>query len=172
MKLSIKTLEYEDNPRPWEFHIPPRELNLSPFKDSRPFIKSLTVERSSQSSANTPGTSDDPVFTLMFQNQAMPYNRAMNTSQSGRYLHFNISSLRFPNRRPSDTGDYISKILKAGIRINERIYWFYGHSNSHLRARSCILMSADNAEVVYGIVMDMGNFRAIKTAAKCEFIQF
>lgn len=190
-KLTVKRLEWEDNPH-WDLRIDPKELIRSPFKDPRPFIKTLSIERglhsppperpgpaiasSSQSGARTQHpsqtqtqTPDDPVFTLTFQTQALPNNRAMSAAHAPRFLHLNVSALRFPNRRPSDTGDYISKILKAGIRINSVTYWFFGHSNSHLRARSCILMSAESAQEIYEMVTSMGNFQSIKTVAKCEF---
>ncbi|KAF8310103.1 RdRP-domain-containing protein [Clavulina sp. PMI_390] len=180
-KIKVKTLSFGD--QNWDLDIRLNDFNRAPRRSTGPFLRALSIEKrenvkqTSAQSAPAPAASgaanrpaeehpDDPIFDLVFQTQALPLNRAMSPTLAPRLIHLNIAALRWPNKRPSETGDYLVKILKAGIKINGSSYWFFGHSNSHLRARSCILMSADRPETVHNFVLGMGDFQRIRTAAK------
>ena len=64
-----------------------------------------------------------------------------------------------------ETADYIVRLLKSGIELNGVHYNFYGHSNSQLKSRSCLLFAASKAEIVLK-VNALGDFSKMKTVAK------
>ena len=63
------------------------------------------------------------------------------------------------------SADYIIRLLQAGVNINRVHYYFYGHSNSQLKSRSCFLL-AESVEEISRKVEQMGDFPKIKTVAK------
>jgi hypothetical protein len=69
---------------------------------------------------------------------------------------------------PSDTANYIAKILKTGIAINDQEYNFYGHSNNQLQSRSCYLFAASKHTIERQIdaMADMSKFRSVAKKVK------
>jgi RNA dependent RNA polymerase len=66
---------------------------------------------------------------------------------------------------PRESADYIIRLLKSGIELNGVHYNFYGHSNSQLKSRSCLLFAASRAEIALK-VNALGDFSKMKTVAK------
>ncbi|PVG01695.1 RdRP-domain-containing protein [Serendipita vermifera] len=95
-----------------------------------------------------------------------PSNRILQTDDKNLFILASFGALRFPDVYPSVNIDYIKRVLKSGVHINGRHFWFYGHSNSQLRSRSCFLREAANEEILHRKVLAMGNFESIKSPAK------
>ncbi|KAF4959413.1 hypothetical protein FSARC_10738 [Fusarium sarcochroum] len=68
-------------------------------------------------------------------------------------------------RTGKEVSDYSIKCLRAGIKLNDVHYNFYGHSNSQLKSRSCFLM-AELKENISTKVEAMGDFTKMKTVGK------
>lgn len=146
--------------REWDIRVPRGVIDIPARPSDQPTIKALAIKKKS-----------DGTFCLELRSQPLPKNRALTASQRHLYLNLSVEALRFegPDLRPSDTGEYLARIVKAGIRLNGLRYWFFGHSNSNLKSRSCILMHAADIQTVDRLVSSMGNFGSIKTASKCKF---
>ncbi|KAL1647121.1 hypothetical protein SLS58_002892 [Diplodia intermedia] len=106
----------------------------------------------------------------------MPPNRITKSSPLDRFLFLSLSDFRIV--RPSkvdpekmegvpakETADYISRLLKSGITLNGVHYNFYGHSNSQLKTRSCVLF-ADTKAAIHNRIESLGDFSKIKTVGK------
>lgn len=147
--------------REWDIRVPRGAIDMPARPGDQPTIKSLTIKKR-----------NDGGFSLELRYQPLPKNRALVVPQRNLYLNLSVEALRFegPELKPSDTGEYVARIVKAGIRLNGLKYWFFGHSNSNLKSRSCILMHAPDVQTVDRLVSGMGNFGSIKTAAKCELL--
>jgi hypothetical protein len=75
-----------------------------------------------------------------------------------------------PGERPClaparDSADYIARLLKTGIVLNGIRYYFFGHSNSQLKSRSCFMFAATKEEIS-AKVKDMGDFSKLKSVGK------
>ncbi|KAK1657950.1 RNA-dependent RNA polymerase [Colletotrichum godetiae] len=66
---------------------------------------------------------------------------------------------------PRECSDYIVRLLRAGLSINGTLYNFFGHSNSQLKSRTCLLLAATKAEISR-TVDAMGDFSKMKTVQK------
>lgn len=152
----IQTLSIDDER--WDIQVPNHVFSF--FRRSTDKIKGLAITKG-----------NDGSFSVLLKSQPIPKNRALDASRCHLYLNLSVEALRFegPDRKPSDTGEYLAKIIKKGIRINGSTYWFFGHSNSNLGSRSCILMNATSMEEVGRVVSAMGNFNSIKPAGKCKY---
>lgn len=64
-----------------------------------------------------------------------------------------------------ESSDYIVRLLRAGIHLNDIHYNFYGHSNSQLKSRTCFLFAAPAPEVEK-LIEGLGDFTKVKTVAK------
>ena len=64
-----------------------------------------------------------------------------------------------------ESSEYIVRLLRAGIYLNDVHYNFYGHSNSQLKSRTCFLFAAPAPEVSK-LVESLGEFTKMKTVAK------
>jgi hypothetical protein len=101
-----------------------------------------------------------------------PSNRILQTDNKELFILVSFGSLRFPDVYPSVNIEYIKRVLKAGLHINGRHFWFYGHSNSQLRSRSCFFREAANEDILHRKILAMGNFESIKSPAKRAGISF
>lgn len=63
--------------------------------------------------------------------------RAMKDEVLSRFLLVSFKRLQFSSHKR--TSKYITEVLCRGITINGAIYHFYGHSNSQLKSRSCLM---------------------------------
>lgn len=97
-------------------------------------------------------------------------NRAISDKPLSHFIHFTCANFRLQTEdgKPAtfrESSDYLSRLLKTGIRLNGIHYSFYGHSNSQLKSRSCFLR-AGTQEEVDKTVESLGNFTTMKTVAK------
>ncbi|CAG8588919.1 9251_t:CDS:1 [Acaulospora colombiana] len=104
--------------------------------------------------------------SITLDSSQFPSNRILQTDDKNLFILASFEALRFPDVYPSVNVDYIKRVLKAGVHINGRHFWFYGHSNSQLRSRSCFLREAADEEVLHRKILAMGNFNSIKSPAK------
>ncbi|KAL4784135.1 RNA dependent RNA polymerase-domain-containing protein [Aspergillus varians] len=103
----------------------------------------------------------------------MEPNRATTAQSLDHLLHFSFADFRLGRWEEGkwqtftarETGDYLVRLLKEGIKLNGILYSFYGHSSSQLRSRSCYLLRGSKDEVAQ-LVESLGNFSKIKTVAK------
>lgn len=73
---------------------------------------------------------------------------------------------QFPQRAPpKESADYILRFLRSGVILNDIQYNFYGHSNSNLQTKTCILLAGSKDEISAKIE-GLGDFSKIKTVAK------
>ena len=106
---------------------------------------------------------------IVIRLEAFPSNRVLQTDDKDLFVLASFSALRFKDVSPSVNINYIKRFLKSGLGLNGKHYWFYGHSNSQLRSRSCFLRKAENELVLHTRIMSLGDFGSIKSAAKCKY---
>jgi hypothetical protein len=113
---------------------------------------------------------------IVLRYERSPNNRITRTEPLDKLLLLSFADLRlrWPGLEPSDPsrpattkehGDYITRILIGGIKLNNVQYNFFGHSNSQLKSRSCFMYAASKAEIASKIEA-MGNFTQLKSVAK------
>ena len=98
--------------------------------------------------------------------EEFPSNRVLQVDDQNLYVLASFAALRFKDHPPADNINYIKRFLKKGLILNGRHFWFYGHSNSQLRSRSCFLREGANEDELHARVLAMGDFKSIKSAAK------
>jgi len=105
-----------------------------------------------------------------------PSNRAIRGEPLDRLILISFADfrLRWPSSsvdglsRPAtgkENGDYITRMLVTGIAINGVHYFFYGHSGSQLKSRSCFLYAGSKNEISAKIEA-IGDLSKLKSAAK------
>ena len=154
----------------WVYAVPtlPRSLLLNPQR----LLKSVTV------------TSNASKQSIDLRLSKTPINRALANEALDRFLSISFNDFRLyypPNtalqskdaqdatqhlqRAPSkESADYIIRLLRSGIVLNGVRYHFYGHSNSQLKSRTCVLFAGSKDEIS-GKIESFGDF-ASKTVAK------
>jgi hypothetical protein len=150
----------------WSYHIP--NLPLPSTINSEGLIKSITVVANSSKQQ----------IALRFQPVSL--NRAINADPLDRFIIISFSDFRPRVPQSTTTGenstetslataresaDYVVKLLRSGITLNEVHYNFYGHSNSQLKSRTCFLYAAPRPETSKK-VDSLGDFTKMKTVAK------
>jgi RNA dependent RNA polymerase len=148
----------------WAFNLTPSALRPPPKQTNRsPKIKSLTVVKNQ-------GT--DPLTCRLdfdYSKESLPTNRVLKEAEADRYVHLSVADLRFPDMKISDAGDFLAEIIWNGIKLNNETYYFFGHSNSQLKSRSCTLIRAHSNAQVEEAIMALGEFEKINTAAKRQY---
>ncbi|KAF6806066.1 hypothetical protein CPLU01_15933 [Colletotrichum plurivorum] len=66
---------------------------------------------------------------------------------------------------PRECTDYTVRLLRSGVCINGVLYNFFGHSNSQLKSRTCLLFAASKEEIKKAVDA-MGDFDKMKTVQK------
>ena len=149
----------------WSYYVSklPHPSTLGPQK----LIKSISVVSNNEKQQ----------ITLRFK--ASSSNRAVSFYELDRFISISFADFRLQvlmqssggeNRetKPAtarESSDYIVKILRAGIILNDVEYNFYGHSNSQLKSRTCFLF-ADSKLNIRRMVESLGDFSKMKTVAK------
>lgn len=146
----------------WDFFVP----NLPTVQQTNQagLIKCISV-KSSQ---------DKQQITLRFEKT--PSNRVTNGDVLDQFvlLSFTDFRLQWPGvvageaPRPAtgrENGDWITRMLTTGIRINGIAYHFFGHSNSQLKSRSCFLYAASK-EQISAKIEAMGDLSKLKSVGK------
>jgi regulator of nonsense transcripts 1 len=98
----------------WQFSLPPEILN--PPRTRPNWGKSIRF------------TTKEIVFEIA----QLPSNRILHDDDPSMFILASFAELRFPDGGPNVTTDYISRLMKAGLFLNNIQYRFYHHSNSQL----------------------------------------
>lgn len=121
-------------------------------------------------------TSSDLKQQVLLRLDRPPSNRAIHgvlldrvilVSFANFRLRWPSSSLEGSSRLATgkENGDYITRLLVGGIEINSTQYYFFGHSNSQLKTRSCFMYAASKEEIS-AKVEAMGDFSKLKSVGK------
>ena len=105
-----------------------------------------------------------------------PSNRVTWSEPLDRFILLAVEGFKFevpssaPDAEPQystskESSEYVCRLLVSGIRINGQQYYFFGHSNSQLKSRSCFLYAASKEEIARKIEA-MGDFSKLKSVAK------
>ena len=170
--VRILTFTLQDTFRPkdseWSFSI--SNLPSPSTLISLGFMKSVSVVSNA--------TTENMIlrFVKLSPNRAMPKDladRFMSISFADFRLRYRsdnhtvdgeaVSESAFATSREST--DYVVRLLETGLIINGVTYHFYGHSNSQLKSRTCVLFAASKDEISNKID-GMGGFDKMKTVAK------
>ena len=152
----------------WSYLVP--NLPTSSKLDSQRLVKSISVV-SNPTQRN---------ITLRFTKASA--NRATAADPLHQFVSISFADfrLRYPSHEPSANGneglsstpatakesaDYVTRLLQCGLSINGVAYHFYGHSNSQLKSRSCILYAASKDAIAHK-VENLGDFSKMKSVAK------
>jgi hypothetical protein len=161
------SIQLED--REWSYHVSdlPRPSTLN----SQQLMKSITLQSSSTKQQ------------ILLRIQPTSLNRAISADPFDCFLLISFADfrLRVPqppttdggsksdfNTKPAtarESADYIVRLLRSGVTLNEVRYHFYGHSNSQLKSRTCFLYAASKADIS-SKVESLGDFTKMKTVAK------
>jgi hypothetical protein len=113
-------------------------------------------------------------FVLRFE--SAPSNRVTCKEPLDKLLLVSLANfrLRWPAISPDapprlatgrENGDYITRLLTTGVRLNGIHYHFFGHSNNQLKSRSCFLYAASKEEISVKIEA-MGDLSKLKSVGK------
>ncbi|RPA82103.1 RdRP-domain-containing protein [Ascobolus immersus RN42] len=168
-KFKITLPAFHPDDKEWSFLIP--NLPKEPQTGLSGYIKTITAisTRTTQS--------------LELRYEKAPDNRVIDKTEVHKYLLISFANFRLqlppkitgdPNAPPiteteqasaKDSGDYIVRILRAGVKINGIVYNFLGHSSSQLKSKTTFLYAAPKG-VITQKIEGLGEFGSIKTVAK------
>lgn len=154
----------------WSYTVP--NLPRAPVLDSQGLIKSIAV------------VSNNSKQHIILRFTKVSANRAIANEPLSSFISISFSDFRLrffnpelsQNQDPGVNGptlpttakesaDYMVRLLRSGLTLNGVHYNFYGHSNSQLKSRTCILF-ADSRDAITCKVENLGEFSKIKTVAK------
>ena len=116
-----------DNPpvdqKEWKFFVPPDQLELRrPVKASgRIYGKRITFTATA----------------ITLEIGELSNNRILQDDDPSKFIAVSFGGLRFPDSFLRVTGEYIQRLMEAGLYLNDIQYRFYHHSNSQL-VSSCV----------------------------------
>ena len=119
--IDMKTILLE-NPLPdqkeWRFHVPQDRLERQrPLKASgKVFGKRITFTATA----------------ITLEISELPNNRILQDDDPAKFIAVSFGGLRFPDSFLRVTGEYIQRLMEAGLYLNDLQYRFYHHSNSQL----------------------------------------
>jgi regulator of nonsense transcripts 1 len=76
---------------------------------------------------------------ITFEMTELPHNRVLHGDDPAKFILLSFGDLRFPEANLRATSDYIARLMKAGLFLNNIQYRFYHHSNSQL---VCLLLTS------------------------------
>ncbi|KAJ6509835.1 RNA-directed RNA polymerase [Mycena vulgaris] len=135
----------------WRFFVPQQAL-LPPRNAREPLLFGKFIKFTAEA--------------ITFEMQKLPSNRILQSDDRSKFILLSFGGLRFPETPIKATGDYISRLLKAGLFLNGIQYRFYHHSNSQLRSRSCFLREAQADAELDERIYRLGDFQKLMSAAK------
>lgn len=97
---------------------------------------------------------------------AQPTNRVILNNNPENFLGISFDEFQFKEPYRNKTSAYIERMLNAGITINGVSYYFYGHSNSQLKKKTCYLVRARNGAETFKKINELGEFSKITSVAK------
>jgi hypothetical protein len=153
-KLSqfVKVLQEHVHPEDdvWDYHV--RDLPKPQTTNPAGVIKCVSIVSSAEKQH----------ITLRFQ-PAPVLDRFIMVSFSDFRLQWPATCADDATGR--ENGDWITRMLIAGIKINDVSYNFFGHSNSQLKSRSCFLYAAPK-EHISAKIEAMGDLSKLKSVGK------
>ncbi|KAE8384737.1 RNA dependent RNA polymerase-domain-containing protein [Aspergillus alliaceus] len=143
----------------WYYNVP--GLPKAPKTNAARLIKSLEL------------VSNPSTRKLVLKFVKVDPNRATSSVPLDRLVHFSCADFRvgqydegqWKRGTARESADYLARLLKHGITINNVLYSFYGHSSSQLKSRSCYLLCGSR-EKTSNYIESLGDFSNIKTVAK------
>jgi hypothetical protein len=160
----FRTLQQSVSPddAKWEYSV--KDLPRSQLTNRDGLIKCVSVISSTNKQQ----------ITLRFE--PAPSNRVIRNNVLDRFilLTFKDFRLQWPAivadeaSRPAtgrENGDWITRMLVSGIKINGVAYHFFGHSNSQLKSRSCFLYAASKEEISVKVEA-LGDLSKLKSVGK------
>jgi hypothetical protein len=159
------SIQLEDHE--WSYRVPnlPRPSTIN----SQQLMKSITL------------VSNSVKQQIILRLQVTSLNRAISTDPLDRFIVISFADFRLRAAQPAtadgksgsgtqpatarESADYIVKLLRSGVTLNEVHYNFYGHSNSQLKSRTCFLYAAPKPDISQKIE-SLGDFTKMKTVAK------
>lgn len=146
----------------WAFAVP--DLPAAAKLNASGLVKAVSLA--------TKGT--DQSITLKLA--AMEENRAIKGQPLDRFILLSLSEFRAPRSPVPETGgtrpttprectEYAVRMLRAGITVQGVHYNFFGHSNSQLKSRTCLLYAAPKGDISL-MVESLGDFSKMKTVGK------
>lgn len=116
----METVLLENPPvdqKEWKFVVPPDRLYLQrPPKAGRIFGKRITFKASA----------------ITLEIGELSNNRILQDDDPSQFIAVSFGGLRFPDSFLRVTGEYIQRLMEAGLYLNDTQYRFYHHSNSQL----------------------------------------
>lgn len=120
--------------------------------------------------------SSDSKQEIILRFEAVPDNRVTRKEPLGKLLLISLTDfwLRWPANSPEDpprsatgreSGEYTTRLLTTGVKLNGVQYHFFGHSNSQLKSRSCFMYAASKEEISAKIEA-MGDLSKLKSVGK------
>ncbi|KAI1426250.1 RNA dependent RNA polymerase-domain-containing protein [Xylaria sp. FL1777] len=134
------------------------------FLDENGYVKSISLVSG--------GTSSHIAIRL----QKFNPNRATEGLRPSSLLVVSVAAFRPRYNVADESGEYkpwarkesvgyITKLLRTGIELQAVKYHFYGHSNSQLKSRTCLLLAASK-EAISRRIESFGDLSKMKTVAK------
>jgi hypothetical protein len=118
-----------ENPAPdqkeWKFHVP--QDRLEHHRPTKPSGKIFGKRISFTATAIT------------LEIGELPNNRILQDDEPSKFIAVSFGGLRFPDTFLRVTGEYIQRLMEAGLYLNGVQYRFYHHSNSQLVSALCML---------------------------------
>ena len=116
----MKTVLLENPPvdqKKWEFNVPQDRLQLrKPVKSQKIYGKRITFTATA----------------ITLEIGELSNNRILQDDDPSKFIAVSFGSLRFPDSFLRVTGEYIQRLMEAGLYLNGTQYRFYHHSNSQL----------------------------------------
>lgn len=103
-------------------------------------------------------------ITLNFTKDQM--NRILALDDHKKFILISFANFRFNDVPMSKTSEYIQRMLTAGIVLNDITYRFYGHSNSQLKSRTCLLYACASTDEITRKLASLGDFTKIMSVGK------
>jgi hypothetical protein len=146
----------------WDYRVP--NLPKAQHTNQAGLIKCVSVVSSTEKQQ----------ITLRFA--PAPLNRVTSDDALDKFVLLSFADFRLQwpahsadqTARPGtgrENGDWVTRMLVSGIRINGVNYHFFGHSNSQLKSRSCFLYAASKEEISAKIEA-MGDLSKLKSVGK------
>lgn len=161
---------FQRDDQQWSYTVP--HLPKASTTDSRGFIKSINVVSNNSKqhivlqytkASTSRAIANDPLSSFVsvsFSDFHLRYAIAGKVQDH----ELGISATTLP-ATARESADYIVRLLRSGIILNGAHYNFYGHSNSQLKSRTCILLAASK-NTISCRVENLGDFSKLKTVAK------
>jgi len=126
LDTGMKTVLLENPPadqKEWKFAVPPDQLvPRRPVKaPGRIYGKRITFTASA----------------ITLEIGELSNNRILQNDEPDKFIAVSFGGLRFPDAFLRVTGEYIQRLMEAGLYLNGTQYRFYHHSNSQL-VSSCV----------------------------------